>query len=149
MKRIRAGRGCKPRSIWMFSSRFCPVVWMVAPLRFVSTERKPGIRCSPGVERAFPLKPFPGASDYFELRFPAHYEWLGSFYVETEKGARYWLNGGDTSYSAFLLGLELVHSVEQAVGWFGDRGVDKRAVDIGSLSKTADVFPALNVRRCR
>lgn len=98
----------------------------------------------------FPAVPFQGtAPDFWELKltvthnftFPHQYE--GAFFVETDKGLRYWANSPLANGNFFIDGL-MAQNLEtaQGRGWiYGSRFEDAIV--------TADEFPYLNPAGCR
>lgn len=93
---------------------------------------------------------FVGAGDYFEMdltlghdfTFPHQFE--GVFFVETDKGTRYWHKAA--AGQNFFLDHTGFDHVESALR---SKGVSWWDADVGRLPKTADFYSYLNPTACR
>ncbi len=106
-------------------------------------------------------RPWLSTTDYYEFEdlAPAGSWRKGAFYIETDRGARYWVNAGGGALSDFVIDPEFVVDVEKNIGSFGQRlgapdghihsAPDDVPLNLARLPKTADAFPSLNPFRCK
>ena len=97
------------------------------------------------------LPSFAGSSDYFEFTSVTGHDWMSareeaSFFVETSRGTRYWLNQFEQPGLGFVFDGDLSSQVQVVSPIYP-------YVDVGARPKTAD-YPSrlgllLNPRSCR
>lgn len=87
-----------------------------------------------------------GAKDYFKIEILD--EMIGSFYVETLRGTRYWFNAQNGQN--FHFDEQVLDQLDKTMGFFGDKYPEQGPpLEVAKLPKTADSFKEWNPEACK